>query len=275
MAVTHRTKARDRAKHAAESVLHVWQSGDLPAKIAQSVLIAKTDLPCAKWTLANRVLMIAQGTGDARGFNQWKEAGRNVRKGAQAIHILGPVFARIDKDDDEAARPCIGFRAIPVFRLEDTEGDPVASTCYAPDTLPPLQSVAASIGLRVAYCPALGDYLGRYMPKHKSIELCTHDTATWFHELAHAVDDYLGTLKPAKKSSASYKDAEVVAEFTAASLCNLYGIPYETNALRYIESYRKDATKAVHRLLARIESVLAFILEQETTTATATARIAA
>jgi antirestriction protein ArdC len=103
--------------------------------------------------------------------------------------------------------------------------------------------------------------MGRYIPRDKAIELCTHEPSTWFHELAHAVDDYFGTLTANRKDSAAYKDGEVVAEFTAAALCHLYGIAYEHNALRYIEHYRKDAAKAVNRLFARIEAVLSFILE--------------
>lgn len=268
MAASHGSTARERAEQAATHVLTVWQSGTLPALIAQSFLAAKSDAPCARWSLGNRVLMLCQGTHDARGFQQWKEAGRHVRKGAKAIAILGPCFVkRTGKDaqgQDTESAALVGFRAIPVFRFEDTEGNPLASADYAPATLPPLSEVAARIGVQVSYCPLLGDFLGRYMPSRKAIELCTHEPATWFHELAHAVDDYLGSMKRAgRKSDAAYKDGEVVAEFCAAALCHLFGIAYEHNAKRYIESYRKDAAKAVQRLFARIDAVLSFILNTE------------
>jgi antirestriction protein ArdC len=237
----------------------------------------KADTPSAKWSLGNRIAIYAQGTHDARGFNQWKEVGRKVRKGAKAIYILGPCFAKTDKRKKTAAKAStirnetnpkdselalVGFRGIPVFRFEDTEGEPLETSDYTPETLPPLQEVAQRIGVQVSYSPALANFLGRYIPQRKQIDLCTHDTATWFHELAHAVDDYLGSMKRAsRKSEAAYKDGEVVAEFTAAALCNLYGIRYEHNALKYISHYRKDAAKAVNRLFARIEAVLGFILE--------------
>lgn len=256
--------ARERANNAAQSVLRVWESGELPALIAQSVLTANADLPCAKWTLSNRLLMLVQGTADARGFRQWKEVARNVRKGSKAIYILGPIFVKRDKDIPDSELALIGFRGIPVFRFEDTDGEPLETSDYTPETLPPLRTVAERIGIRVSYTPALADFMGRYIPKDKAIELCTHDAATWFHELAHAVDDYLGTMKRAKrKDEAAYKDGEVVAEFCAAALAKLYGIEYEHNALKYIEHYRQDAAKAVTRLFARIEAVLSFILETE------------
>ena len=267
--------ARERANQAAQGVLRVWESGQLPALIAQSVLASKTDLPCAKWSLGNRLMMLVQGTADARGFRQWKEVERNVRKGSKAIYILGPVLVKRDKESQESDLALIGFRGIPVFRFEDTEGETLETSDYAPEALPPLQTVAERIGVQVSYCPALADFMGRYIPNHKQIELCTHDSSTWFHELSHAVDDYLGSMKRAKrKDDAAYKDGEVVAEFCAAALSKLYGVPYEHNALKYIQHYRQDAAKAVTRLLARIEAVLAFILESEAVTETATAQAA-
>ncbi len=261
MANAKGSSARERAEQATRHVLTVWESGNLPDLIAKSWLAAKSEAPCAKWSLGNRIAMLAQGTRDARGFQQWKEAGRNVRKGAKAIYILGPCFVKRNKEAADSELALIGFRGIPVFRVQDTEGQPLAESSYTPDALPPLQEVAQRIGVQVSYTPMLGDFLGRYIPKHKAIELCTHETATWFHELAHAVDDYFGSLKIKRKDDAGYKDGEVVAEFTAAALCSLYGIAYEHNALKYIQHYRKDAAKAVNRLFARIEAVLTFILE--------------
>ncbi|MBK8205169.1 MAG: M48 family peptidase [Planctomycetes bacterium] len=276
MATRDGITARERANMAAQSVLRVWESGQLPGLIAQSVLASKADLPCAKWSLGNRLLMLVQGTADARGFQQWKEVERNVRKGSKAIYILGPVLVKRDKADPASELALIGFRGIPVFRFEDTEGQPLEVSSYTPEALPPLQEVAQRIGVQVSYTPALADFMGRYLPGRKAIELCTHDSATWFHELSHAVDDYLGSMKRAKsKSDAAYKDGEVVAEFCAAALAKLYGIEYEHNALRYIERYRQDAAKAVTRLLSRIEAVLAFILESEAVTETMPAAIAA
>ena len=280
MAARNGSTARDRANEAAQSVLRVWESGELPALIAQSVLASKTDLPCAKWSLNNRLMMLVQGTADARGFKQWKEAGRNVKKGSKAIYILGPILAKRTAKDAKTGKEteqsfCAGFRGIPVFRFEDTEGQPLETGEYTPENLPPLQTVAERIGVKVRYCPALADFMGRYIPKDKAIELCTHGAETWFHELAHAVDDYLGSMKRAKrKADAAYRDGEVVAEFCAAALCRLYGIEYEHNALKYIEHYRQDAAKAVHRLFARIESVLTFMLETEGETAQTVAQAA-
>lgn len=262
MATSYGSTARERAEQAAQHVLRVWESGELPSLIAKSYLTAKSEAPCSKWSLGNRLLMLVQGTNDARGFNQWKDAGRHVSKGAKAIWILGPCIVKREDSEGNESSALVGFRGIPVFRFEDTEGEPLETSDYTPEALPPLQEVAARIGVKVSYSPLLGDFLGRYMPGRKAIELCTHEPSTWFHELAHAVDDYLGSMKRAKsRSDAAYRDGEVVAEFCAAALASLYGIRYEGNALQYIAGYRDNPAKAVTRLLARIEAVLSFMLE--------------
>lgn len=266
--------ARERATSAANAVLLVWRNGQLPDLLAQSVLQASTGRPCATWSLGNRVLMLAQGTTDARGYKQWQAVGRHVSKGARSICILGPVLRKREgvnaQGEPTESAYCAGFRGIPVFRIEDTEGEPVETSDYAPDALPPLQEVAARIGARVSYSPALIASLGQFRPESNRIELFSHDTATWFHELAHAVDSYNGTLTRGKrKDDSGYRDSEVVAEFTAATLCKLYGIEYDHNALKYIQHFRADAPKAVYRLFARIEAVLTFILETETDSAPA------
>ena len=70
--------------------------------------------PMAKWSPRNQGIVIASGSKDARGFRQWKAAGRKVRKGVKAIYIWLPCGGGEDEKTTY-------FRAIPVFRLEDTE----------------------------------------------------------------------------------------------------------------------------------------------------------
>ena len=67
------------------------------------------------------------GTYDARGYNQWKEAERTVKKGAKALYILVPMIYKVkDKPDanEEESKQLKGFKAMPVFKVEDTEGGP-------------------------------------------------------------------------------------------------------------------------------------------------------
>ncbi len=59
------------------------------------------DVPSGKWSFTNRTLMFLSGTGDARGFRQWKKAGRYVRKGTKAIFILAPTFSTVENEDED------------------------------------------------------------------------------------------------------------------------------------------------------------------------------
>lgn len=75
---------------AVTQLLDMFETGKLPAKVAFSIIHRHPNdvIPSDKWSIGNRILQMLQGTDDARGYKQWQEAGRQVRKGAHAIHIL-------------------------------------------------------------------------------------------------------------------------------------------------------------------------------------------
>lgn len=114
---------------AVTQLLDMFETGKLPAKVAFSIIHRHPNdvIPSDKWSIGNRILQMLQGTDDARGYKQWQEAGRQVRKGAHAIHILAPMTFKVketDKDTGEEVEKVVvkGYRPIPVFRYEDTEG---------------------------------------------------------------------------------------------------------------------------------------------------------
>jgi len=71
------------------SIIASCEHGDIPEAIAYS-MFPISNIPSAKWPLLNRTLMFLAGTQDARGFRQWKKAGRFVEKGSKAFYILDP-----------------------------------------------------------------------------------------------------------------------------------------------------------------------------------------
>ena len=161
-----------------------------------------------------------------------------------------------------------GFRAVPVFRYEATEGDPINRQEYEPRQLPPLADVASRFGCKVEYLgPGLdSSYYGFYSPNRQEIRLCTHHESTFFHELAHAAHHRVqGNMKPGQ----DWKQ-EVVAELSAAVLCRVYGIQYDGNAYRYIARHadkaKKDVLRACTAVLADVEKVLSEILSLEAVT---------
>jgi len=101
-----------------------FNEGDVQEAIACSMFLIP-DTPSSKWSLLNRAIMFLLGTGDARGFGQWKEAGRHVKHGAKSFTILAPQFIKKQSEDEEETEPTLaGFIAAPVFWVEDTEGKP-------------------------------------------------------------------------------------------------------------------------------------------------------
>lgn len=271
-------QVKERAGEALNRLLEMFRTGDLPAAVALTVIRAKAghNRPSDSWSLSNRLLMFLAGTEDARGFKQWQEAGRRVKKGAKAIYILAPVTAKRkvkervpdpetgEEREVERERLIItGFRCVPVFRYEDTEGEPLPEMNYGPPEPPPLFDVARRFVGDVKYKPFVGGYYGFFNPDKREIVLSTHDAGVFFHELAHAVHHQ---VKPGGLKGGQHAEQEIVAETVAAALCEMYGYSgYIWQGWQYIKEYagrdERKALKAVMGVLADVEKVLEVILE--------------
>lgn len=251
----------DRVAEATQSLLDAWESGEMPAAITRSTIARQGELlPCEKWSLSNYLLMIFSGTEDARGFRQWEQVGRKVKKGSKALYILGPcIIQKKDEKTGEKHPVLIGFKSIPVFRVEDTEGEPVEYPDYSPPAQPPLAQVAEAWGLKVTYGARSGGFYGWY--NGHEIHLVTHDVKTFFHELAHAAHERVaGKLKGGQDAH-----QEIVAETTAAVLCRLYGYEgWEVHARDYVATYAgvepKQVAKKMLKHLSDIQKCLELIL---------------
>ena len=251
-------------------LLDMFQSGNFPQAVAMSIIQKHEDdiIPSDKWSLGNRLLMKFQGTEDARGFRQWQQVNRQVKKGAKAIHIFSPIMKKISdndkKVDEEPQKPVIiGFSPLPVFRFEDTEGEDMPSFDYSPKTYPPFFDVAEKLGIEVSYKPLRNYYFGLYNSRFDKITLCSEDAITYYHELAHALDNRLNP--DFQKFSKERK--EIVAEFAGIVLCQLSGISgYEDQSYHYIREYcKKDKTdaailKSIMSVLADVEKIVEKIL---------------
>lgn len=267
---TQNTKNDTIIKDAVDQLLDMFRTGKLPEKVAFSIIHRHPGdvIPSDKWSIGNRVLQLLQGTEDARGYKQWQAVGRQVKQGSHAIHILAPMTFKIKEKDEKTGEDkekvvVKGYRPIPVFRYEDTEGAALPyDHVYEPTSHPTFFDVAQKLGIDVEYKPLKSNYLGRYTINTNSIRLCAEDAVVYYHELAHAVHATLVDLRvfdPAK--------AEVVAEFSALVLANIAGIEgYEVQGLDYIEHYTKEHTpaaamKEIFSVLNDVEAIVSKILE--------------
>jgi len=253
----------ERVKNVLDLIVSKFKSGHIPAAVALASYPIP-DIPSSKWSFTNRILMFLAGTGDARGFRQWKEANRWLRKGAKAIYILVPCFAKkTDEDTGEEKEILRYFKPSPVFMYEDTEGEPLN---YEQIELPdlPLTERAEEWGISVKAVPGNYHYRGYYSPIRQEIGLATPEEKTFFHELAHAGHEKVrGTL-------AGEQDPfqEIVAELSAQALCRLVGKQAEDtigNSYSYIERYAGkiglSPYSACLKVLGETEKVLNIILK--------------
>ena len=68
-----------------DAVLDRFKSGDIPQAVSYA-MFPIPDLPSSRWSLLNRTIMFISGTCDARGYKQWQQAGRFIKKGSKAVY---------------------------------------------------------------------------------------------------------------------------------------------------------------------------------------------
>jgi len=276
----------ERAKQALRQIVDVFENE--PERLPQAVAfatIAKVegfDTPASKWSLGNRLLMFLADTNDARTYNQWQEIGRQVKRGTKAFFILAPVTVKkskriTDNDGNESTEDVVlvrGFKGVPVFRYEDTDGDAVSYPDYAPAAPPRLAEVAAAWNIDVSYVPSNDRWWGLFSRRggadgqKQEITLATHDETVFFHELAHAahcrVVTEAGEVFPDGARERALK--ETVAELAAAALGRMYGLQIEGRSYQYIRQYVADGQsvgRACLKVLSTVETVLDRILSTE------------
>lgn len=261
-----------KAEDQLEAVVEAFQTGEVADAVEKTLLEPEEgdERPIDSWSLSNRLLCFLAGTDDARGYRQWQEVGRHVVEGASAIRILVPrtvtVEEEVEREDGtvepERVEKVVGFHAAPVFRVEDTAGEPLPEVEYRPPELPPLVEVAEAMGVDVSYDAARRrDAYGAFDPDEEAITLFTHDEGTFWHELAHAAHHRVsGGLERGQDPR-----QEAVAELAAAVLARLYRAPQDGHSYDYLARYAEQAVGDVYGLclsvLGEVEDVLRYILE--------------
>ena len=110
-----------KARACLQQIVELFQTGNVPQALAVATIPPQSGIPSARWSWSNRLLQFLADTSDARGYRQWQEAGRQVKKGAKSFHILGPKTRKITRTNDEGETEekliVAGFYSIPVFRV--------------------------------------------------------------------------------------------------------------------------------------------------------------
>ena len=255
----------DKIKVATGCLMEMFRTQSFPEAIAFTIIHGDSNSkPSSHWSLGNRILMLVSGTRDARGYRQWETVGRQVKKGAKAIAIFAPLTKTVEDTATGKSKTIIfGFRPIPVFRIEDTEGEPLPEEVSStPATYPPFYEVAERMGIEVRWSPIDENAYGSFCILNNKITLHSQDAFIYFHELAHAIHNTFVNLM-----SIDRNHAEIVADIAAAVLCQVQRITgYELQTYKYVQEYcscKDDAfvLKAIMSALSDVEMVVSKILD--------------
>jgi len=268
-------------KGVGERIVEAFRNPEqLPKALAPVFIHRKDDTPCRQWSWHNQLIIALCGTVDAPGFRQWNQVERNVKKGAKALWILAPCVKKLTEKNDaaeEKTRQVVyGFRSIPVFAVEDTEGEPLPQSDDRYDSWVkelPLTEVAESWGINVGtFSHHGGNPLGYYRHAssgNQAVMLGVENLSTWAHELVHAADHRVSNLKGEKWHK------EIVAELGGAILLECLGMTHDADlggAFSYIERYaaeaKKDTVRACIQVLDRVCNCVKLILDTAESTAT-------
>ena len=256
----------------------------------------------SRYSLGNTLLIGLQRP-DATvvaGYQAWRKAGRQVRRGERGIFILAPLVRRRTTDNDtttaegtaDTAGPdtsrgeIFGVKAVAVFDISQTDGPPIPATTavsgYTPDGLrDTLTAQITSLGYRVRYgdCrPAFGvtsrtDRTVTILPDQPPAQ----DGLTLAHELGHIACGHLDTGGYTHRGT-----AEVQAESVAYILTTAAGMDTAAASFDYIGTWARgdhklirDTAETVIRTARRLLHQLNLATDTGTDTGTAPVELGA
>ena len=218
-------------------------------------------------------------------FKQWKSLGANVAKGSKGTHIV--FWKRIEKEKDDGEKTAFMMcRGYTVFNADQCENVPekfnAKTEVKKPDfaDLIDAENIMLNSGVTVTHSPQ-----GRafYQPATDQVHLpnkanftatktstaaeCYYSTA--FHELGHATGhkSRLDRDLRGRFGDQSYAAEELVAEMTAAFMCQLTGVSQAVRAdhAKYIASWLKvlkaDKT-AIFTASSKAQKAADYLIEQ-------------
>jgi len=107
--------------------------------------------PAHRYSLGNIAWLCAQAEqrgmslSQVRGYRAWESLGRQVRRGEKALRVLAPITVKVEPKPDTEAQAAdtepkvrvVGWRAVAVFDIGQTDGPPLPSVNDRLDALDP------------------------------------------------------------------------------------------------------------------------------------------
>jgi antirestriction protein ArdC len=228
-----------------------------------------------QYSLNNTLLILCQRPDSTHvaSYKKWSELGRQVRKGERSMSIFAPMMRKREDADGEEKRYISGFKAVPVFDIAQTDGDPVPEP-----VLPVLLDGEAPAGLwdslltivdASGYHVERGDCHGAngFTRPSERLIMVREDvsdaqaTKTLVHETAHMLM-HCGEEGGLTADAMMHRSiAEVEAESVAHIVATVHGLPTEEYSLPYISGWSDGKPEVVaataDRVLRTAKQILA------------------
>lgn len=223
-----------------------------------------------QYSFNNVCLIFAQRPDATRvaGYQTWKRLGRQVRKGEHGVLIIAPIVGRRrpDREEDEErdkGRALLGYRAVHVFDIAQTEGADLPRLEQEPvgdpaGYLPALRSAVQVVGIRLEYSACLpagtfGESRGGLIVLAEGLSP-VDDLSVLAHEFAHELL-HKGADRPARRTT-----RETEAEAVAYIVSRAIGIEARIRSADYIAAHGGEA-KTLIESLERVQRTAARILQ--------------
>jgi len=200
-----------------------------------------------RYSLYNVMLISSQRPDATRvaGFHKWRELGRFVKKGAKGIFILAPILAKKsgeqDSPEEESARVAVGFRAVYVFDLADTDGEPLPELGNAQGDpagyMVRLKDFVIQRSIQLEYSDSIYPAQGQCSPGKITLlpgQCPAEEFATLAHEVAHSL-----LHQQERRAETTKRVRETEAEAVAFVVCEAIGLKAD-NSADYIQLYSGD-----------------------------------
>ena len=236
-----------------------------------------------RYSVNNQILIMMQKP-DAtmcQSFENWKSAGRNVKKGEKGIRIIAPApyktereIERTDKDGnvimgkngepikDKAEITINAFKPVSTFDVSQTEGADIpdigvkelTSGVSGYEML--LAAIKESVPVPVTFEKIKTDAKGFYSVDENKIVIKegmseAQTVKTLLHEASHQALHSKEAMKEGGNKSKNQKETE--AESVAFVVCEHYGIDTSDYSFGYVASWSKD--KDVPELKASLDTI--------------------
>jgi antirestriction protein ArdC len=221
---------------------------------------AETRASFHRYSLGNCQLIAYQrpDATQVAGFKAWQELGRQVRKGERSIRILAPMVVKDrDAENDDATR--VVFRAVAVFDVSQTDGEPLPEAPRDPITgdshagyVTRLEQYARSLGYTVerealdsagGYC----DHKRRRIVVSSNVDSANAHVRVLVHELSHALG--VGYAEYGREV------AEVIVETATVIVCGSIGLDTSGESIPYIAGWGEQDLDAIKRHAAKVDEI--------------------